>query len=331
MEFRKFGNTDITVSAIGIGGMDYRVPNAAGTDGWGEDMVDAINRAIDLGITCFDTAATYGGGDSERMYGRALGARRKDVVLITKCGIGYADRPGALGRDSRRGPVLASIDESLQRLRTDYVDVYLIHLPDLTTPFDETMDALDTVVQQGKARAVGLCNVTMEQVKECQKTRQVDVVQCGYNMFDRRMGREVFPYCEEQGIGVMAFAPLAFGILSGTFTMDTKYRHNDTRAISRPNWDGGIYTDEAYERNLQLVQDLRAVAEKRGKTLPQLALRWVLSNPSVSVAPIGTHTVAEVEENMGVLEWALSGEDMREIDEVFAGYGVDTVPDLPMP
>ena len=314
MEFRKFGNTDITVSAIGIGGMDYRVPNAAGTNGWGEDMVDAINRAIDLGITCFDTAATYGGGDSERMYGRALGARRKDVVLITKCGIGYADRPGALGRDSRRGPVLASIDESLQRLRTDYVDVYLIHLPDLTTPFDESMDALDTVVQQGKARA-----------------RRVDVVQCGYNMFDRRMGREVFPYCEEQGIGVMAFAPLAFGILSGTFTMDTKYRDNDTRAVSRPNWDGGIYTDEAYERNLSLVQDLRAVAEKRGKTLPQLALRWVLSNPSVSVAPIGTHTVAEVEENMGVLEWALSGEDMREIDQVFANYGVDTVPDLPMP
>ena len=331
MEFRRFGNSDITVSAIGIGGMDYRVPNAGGTNGWGDDMVEAINRAIDLGITCFDTAATYGGGDSERMYGRALGARRKDVVLITKCGIGYQGRPESQGRDSRRGPVTASIDESLQRLRTDYVDVYLIHLPDLTTPFEETMDALDTVVKQGKARAVGLCNVTMEQIKECQKTRQVDVVQCGFNMFDRRMGRETFPYCEEQGIGVMAFAPLGFGILSGTFTMDTKYRNNDTRAVSRPEWDGGIYTDEAYERNLRLVEDLTAIAAKRGKTMPQLALRWVLSNSFVSVAPIGTHTVAEVEENMGSLEWALSGEDLREIDEVIAGYGLDTLPDLPMP
>ena len=331
MEYRHFGNTDITVSAIGLGGMDYRVPNAGGTNGYGQDMVEAISRAIDLGITCFDTAATYGGGDSERMYGRALGPRRKDVVLITKCGIGYPGRPESQGRDSRREPVIASIDESLQRLRTDYVDVYLIHLPDVTTPFEETMDALDNVVQQGKARAVGLCNVNMDQIKECQKTRQVDVVQCGFNMFDRRMDREIFPYCQEQGIGVMAFAPLGFGILSGIFTMDTKYRDNDTRAVSRPEWDGGIYTDEAYERNLRLVDDLRAIAAKRGKTMPQLALRWVLSNTAVSVAPIGTHTVAEVEENLGVLEWALSAEDLRQIDEVFASYGVDTQPDLRMP
>ena len=113
--------------------------------------------------------------------------------------------------------------------------------------------------------------------------------------------------------------------------MNTKYRDNDTRAVSRPQWDGGIYTDEAYERNLRLVEDLSAIAAKRGKTMPQLALRWVLSNSFVSVAPIGTHTVAEVEENMGSLEWELSGEDLREIDEVIAGYGLDTLPDLPMP
>ena len=329
MEYRKFGSTDITVSAIGVGGMDYSVPNTAGTGGYGDQMAAAIARAVDRGITCFDTAATYGSGDSERMFGRALGPRRKDVVLVTKCGIGYPDRPQ--GRDSRREAILASIDESLERLQTDYVDVLLIHLPDVNTPFEETMGALDSVVQQGKARAIGLCNLTLDQLKECQKTRRVDVVQHGYNIFDRRRELDIYPYCRQQGIGVMAFAPLAFGVLSGTFTMDTKFRDNDTRAVSRPSWDGGIYAEEFYDRTLRMVEDLKAIVANRGKTMPQLALRWVLSNPAVSVAPIGTQNVQELEENLGVLDWALSGEDLRQIDEVFARYGVDTHPALALP
>lgn len=138
-------------------------------------MAAAVNRAVDLGITCFDTEKGYGYGKSEAMLGRALGPRRKDVVVVTKCGTHYEDRPK--GRDSRRHVILASVDQSLERLHTDYIDVLLVHAPDVTTPFEETMGALDTVVQQGKVRAVGVFNFTLDQIKECEETREFDVVQ----------------------------------------------------------------------------------------------------------------------------------------------------------
>ena len=323
MEYRKFGPTDITVSALGFGCWEV-----GGT--YGEQMSAAIPRAIEQGITCFDTAALYGEGDSERMLGKALGSRRKDVVVVTKCGIGYENRPQ--GRDSRRESILALVDQSLQNLQTDYVDVLLVHLPDLNTPLAETMGALDSVVQQGKARAVGISNFTLDQIKECGTTRRVDVVQHGFNMFDRRMEQATFPYCQQQGIGVMVYGALAFGLLSGTFPAPTESGENDIRAVSRPNWDGGrIFAEEHLRQNLQLVEDLKPIAENRGKTMPQLALRWVMSNPAVSVALVGITNVRELEENLGVLDWAVSGEDMRQIDEVFTRYGVDTHPDLVLP
>ena len=213
-------------------------------------------------------------------------------------------------------------------MQTDYIDVLLIHFPDKNTPFEETMRALDTVLQQGKVRAVGVSNFTLDQLKECQATLRIDVVQYHFNMFDRRMEQEIFPYCQQQGIGVMVWGPLGVGLLSGTFTADTKFADHDYRGRSggSPGVDGGMFAAEHWQRNLRLVDDLKPIAESRGKTMPQLALRWVLSNPAVSVALVGTLNNQELEENLGVLDWALSGEDMRQIDEVFAKYGVDTYP-----
>ena len=218
MEYRKFGPTDMTVSALGFGGEDdSRLGHP-----WGEEFIDhmtpIVNRAIDRGITCFDTAPTYGRGDSERILGRALGPRRKDVVVVTKCGS---------GRDGRRDFILASVDQSLQRMQTDYIDALLVHLPDVNTPFEETMGALDSMVQQGKVRAVGVSNFTLDQLKECHAIRPIHVVQYYLSMFDRRMEQEIFPYCQQQGIGVMVSAPLGVGLLTGTFTEDTKFGDND--------------------------------------------------------------------------------------------------------
>ena len=321
MEYRSLGPTDLTVSALGVSCYD-----APGGD-YGDHMVAAVNRAIDLGITCFDTGPNYGSGASESMLGRALGARRKDVVLVTKCGFGYGNRPQ--GRDSRRESIFALLDQSLRRLQTDYVDALLVQLPDETTPFEETMHALDSVVQQGKARAVGVCNFTLDQLKECETVRRIDAVQYVLNMFDRRKEREILPYCRQQGMGVMVWASMAFGLLSGTFTPDIKFPDYDwRRGGGFPEFDGGIFVEENLPRNVRLVDDLKPIAERRGKTIPQLALRWVLSNPAVSVALVGTYNVQELEENLGVLGWALSGEDMRQIDEVFARHSVDTHPDI---
>ena len=319
MEFRKLGQTDITVSALGIGCWD-----AAGV-GYGDQMTAAVHRALDLGITCIDTAPAYNKGDSERLLGRALGPRRKDVVVVTKCGMGYADRPPK-GRDSRRESILASVEESLRNLQTDYVDVLMPHWPDTDTPFEETMHALDSLVQQGKVRVVGVSNFTLDQIKECMATRRVDVGQYVLNMFDRRMEKEIFPYCQQQGMGVMVWGPLGSGVLGGTYTADTKFGDRDWRGRGIREFDVGVYAD--LPRSVRIVDDLKPIAASRGKTMAQLALRWVLSNPAVSVAIPGTLNVQELEENLGVMEWALSGEDMRQIDEVFAKHGVDRYPDV---
>lgn len=319
MEYRKFGPTDITVSAIGFGCWEVsRV--------YTEEMAAAIPLAVDRGITCFDTAAVYGDRESERMLGKALGSRRKDVVVVTKCGAGYANRPPK-GRDGRREAVVASLEESLRNLQTDYVDVLMPHWPDTDTPFEETMLAMDSLVQQGKVRAVGLSNFSMGQIKECEAARRVDVLQHSYHMFDRRPETAIYPYCEQQGIGVMAWGSLANGILGGTFTAETKLPEGDWRGNAIPEYGAGMYAD--IPRTVRLIDDLKVIAQKRGKTMAQLALRWVLANPTVSVALVGITNAAELEENLGALDWALSGEDLREVDEVFARHGVDTRPDLP--
>lgn len=321
MEYRKFGPTDLTVSALGFGCYD-----AAG-GGYGNRMAAAVNGALDLGVTCFYTAYAYGNGESERMLGKALGPRRKDAVVVTKCGVNYPNRPN--GRDSRRDAILASVGQSLQRLQTDYLDVLLIHLPDVNTPFDETMGALDTAVRQGKVRAVGVFSFSLEQLKECEKARPVDVIQYIYHMFDRRAEQEILPHCRKQGVGVMAHASMAFGILAGAYTEDHKFGANDFRGASgNSDMVVAIYDKEAFPRNVRLVNDVKLIAESRGKTVAQLALRWVLSNPAISVALAGTLNTDQLEENIGALDWALSAEDMRRIDDVFTKYGVNTNPPM---
>src|SRR3954454_5938678 len=199
MELRPFGTTGIDVGAVGYGCWEIG-------GGYGDieeaEFERAVGRALDLGVNCFDTAEGYGMGAWERALAKALGKRRDEAVIVTKFGMNYRDKPNL--RDSSRARVFASIDKSLQNLGTDYVDVYLVHWPDRETPFEETMTALDEVVQQGKVRFIGLSNFTRAEIEECMRTRRVDVVQYGWNMFDRRMDREVLPYCAEHGIGFMA-------------------------------------------------------------------------------------------------------------------------------
>ena len=165
-----------------------------------------------------------------------------------------------------------------------------------------------------------MCPISpLDQLKKCEATRRVDVVQYDLNMFDRRIEQEILPYCQQQGIGVMTYGSMGFGLLSGTFTADTKFADNDYRGTGgSPGYDAGILAKEHWQRNLRLVEDLKPIAESRGKTLAQLSLRWVLSNPTVGVALVGTLSDQELEENLGVVAWELSGEDMRHIDEVFA-------------
>jgi len=320
MEYRPFGQTGQDVSAIGFGCWEL-----GGSYGHFDEneVIRAVHRALDVGINCFDTAEGYGMGQSEELLARALGPRRQDIILVTKFGIMHPDREK--GRDSRRSQALAAIERSLTFLNTDYVDVLLVHWPDVHTPFEETMRALEEIVQSGKARFVGVSNFRVEQLQECMQTRRVDVAQYGYHMFDRRMEREIFPYCREHNIGMMAYGSLAHGLLTGAFTPDTTFEETDWR--SRGGAFGlKLFAPENFGTNLAVVEELKAIAQRHGKSMPHLALRWVLENPTVSVGLVGFRKPEEVDASLGALDWSLSQADKDEIDAIFQKHGVDVAP-----
>ena len=327
MEHRPFGRTGLDVSAVGFGCWEV---------GGGYGQVDeaafgpAVNRALDLGVNCFDTAEGYGMGASEEALGRALGSRRDEAVIVTKFGMNYKDMPNL--RDSSADRVRASIDKSLKNLGTDWVDVYMIHWPDRNTPFAETMGALQELVDAGKIRAVGVSNFQLAEIEACAETRPVDVVQYGYNMFDRRMETEILPYCQEHGIGFMGYGSLAFGLLTGTFTEDHDFGTADWR--SRQGKMGAIkmfaalFGEETFPNNVRAVEELKGIAARYDKSLPQFALAWAVAHPGVSTALVGCRNVDELEDNVGAVGWSISDDDLAEIDAIFDRYGVDTTPDF---
>jgi aryl-alcohol dehydrogenase-like predicted oxidoreductase len=325
MEYRQFGHTDLKVSAIGFGCWEI-----SGTYGPIDTIQfnHAVHRALDAGINCFDTAEAYGMGISEQALASALGSRRRDVCLVTKVGVGYPEAPNR--RDSSRARIMASIEQSLRNLNTDHVDVYLVHWPDPNTPFDETMRALDHIVQQGKARHVGVSNFRPGQLEACMKLRRLDVVQYGWNMFDRRMQREIFPWCTANGIGVMAYGSLAYGMLAGAFHADMQFDENDWRskrgALGGLNLFRTMFGPDYFARNLRAVEDLKALAAKYDKTLPQFALQWALSHPAIHTSLVGFRRPEEVDENLGALGFSISRDDMTAIDTIFARNDTVTEP-----
>ena len=320
MRFRPFGRTGLKVSALGFGCW----PMAGDRYGAIEDdeAVKAIHRALDRGVTCVDTAPAYGGGHSEEVVARALEKRRRDVILVTKCGV-KPPPPGQLGpiRDASRGNILREVDASLKRLRTDWVDALLVHWPDAATPFEDTMRALDEVVSSGRARFVGVSNFTGAMIAECLRTRRVDVSQVGYHMFDRRQEGETFPLCRQHGIGVMGYGSLGHGLLTGAFTSSTTFGE------AARDWRGGgvafgqpIFRGDNFRTNVAVVEGIRReVAEPRGVPVSQIALAWVLGHPAISTALVGARTPAEVDANDAGAEIDLTPDERATIERILAG------------
>ena len=310
---RAFGRAGLEVSPITLGSW----PMSGDRYGRIEDSeaVRTIHAALDQGITSFDTAPAYGAGHAEQTLGAALVGRRDQTVITTKCGI-VPSPTGQPGRNASRASILGEIDDSLRRLRTDHVDVYLVHWPDPNTPLEETMGVMDEIQRAGKTRLVGVSNFDVPLLEACRKLRPIDVLQVGYNLFDRRMEREVFPYCREHGIGVMAYGSLAYGLLTGGFSEDTTFEPADWRsngvAFGQP-----ILRADNFRHNVRLVDRLRdEVARPKGLTVAQLALAWVVRNPSVTTAMVGARVPAEIEENVGAARVELSDADVAEIESI---------------
>ena len=326
MEQRRIGDTDLVCSALGFGTWEMST-NAYGAIDV-KEAGDAVAAAIDAGITLFDTAEVYGPYHSEELLAKALGPRRNQIVLVTKVGFAYDDQNKNLGRNSKYEHVIERTEGCLRRLGTDVIDLMLIHWPDHNTPFEETMRALEQLQADGKIRHYGVSNFTVEMMEECNRHGHIAANQVGYHMFDRRMEASVLPYCRDHQVGYMAYGTLGFGLLSGAFTPDTTFVDWDWRSRGKA-FELPLFEREHFLKELRVAERLKAVAARHGKSLPQLAIAWVLGNPAVSVALVGMRNSRELAENVAATDWRLSDEDRAEIDRVFADEGVPTHVDTP--
>ena len=314
MRYLRLGDTGLQVSAVTLGCMSWGDPGRGGHP-WvlGEDFArDTIRDALEAGINFFDTANVYSGGSSEEFTGRALwaAADREDVVLATK--VFQRMRPGPNGAGLSRKAIMAEIDASLRRLGTEYVDLYQIHRWDHDTPIEETMQALHDVVQAGKARYLGASSMYAWQFAKAQHvadlggwTRFVSM-QDHYNLLYREEEREMLPLCQDMGVGVIPWSPLARGRL--TRDWDTGTSRTETDELG-----GALYRDE----DKAIVDQVKTVAEKRGVPRAQVALAWLMARPAVTSPIIGVTKPEHLSDAVAAVDLELTE---AEIDELGAGY-----------
>ena len=323
MENRRFGNSDLSCSALGFGTWEMSTTQYGAID-VGEAS-RAVHGAIDAGITLFDTAEQYGPYHSEALLGNALGPRRKEVVVVTKIGWHLADEPEPhiIGRNSRYDWLMSRIEGCLRRLQTDWIDLLLIHWPDHDTPYTEPMRALEDLKAAGKIRYYGVSNYAPAWMDVCEQVGHLTTNQIGYNMLDRRVEHAVLPYCAEHEIGFMSYGTLCYGLLTGAFTPDTKFSDGDWR---RNNTAFGLslFERENFLRELRLVERLKIFAADHGKTVAQLAIAWALSHPAVTVGLVGMRNTKELMENVAAVDWKLTEADKVDIDRLFEEEGVPT-------
>jgi aryl-alcohol dehydrogenase-like predicted oxidoreductase len=309
----RLGQTDLQVSVIGFGtwafGGDWGAPDV-------QETKDAIHHARDLGINLFDTAQGYGFGAAEQLLGQALRerTRREDVVIATKGGLRMdGDR---LLRDASKDWLRQGVESSLRNLGTDYIDIYQVHWPDPRTPAEETAEALEELVVEGKIRHAGVSNYDVDQIQAASRFGRVQTLQPPYHLFRKDIEDAVLPYTAQHDIGVLVYGPLAHGLLSGRMSESTTFDPDDWRNKS-PD-----FTGETFRRNLAVVERLRRFAQERDISLPQLAVAWTLSNPAVHVAIVGARRPSPLDGTAPAAVVELAEADRREIDEIL----IDAVP-----
>jgi len=311
MDVRTIGNSGLKVSAIGLGCNNF---------GWQIDKETSrlvVDKALDMGITHFDTADVYGDGSaensSEAMLGELLGKHRKDVVIATKFGMKTMDiSDGLLG--ASRNHIMRAVEDSLKRLRTDWIDLYYLHQPDPTTPMEETLRALDDLVQQGKIRAAACSNLPAEGASDADKTatalnlKGFVASQSEYNLVARGVEADLIPALDQAGMGLIPYFPLASGLLTGKYTKGAA-NSTDTRFGRTPMMEA-YYGSDA---NWAMVDTLAAYAADHGRSLIELAFAWLLAKPAVSSVIAGATKPEQVESNAST-SWALTPAQVAEVD-----------------
>ncbi|MFT4416776.1 aldo/keto reductase [Fredinandcohnia humi] len=309
MKYTTLKKSDIEVSVIGLG------TNAVGGHNLfqklnEENGKELVREALNIGVTFFDTADIYGFGRSEELVGEVLkDIKRDDFVIATKGGQHWFEN-GSIKVDNHPDYLREAVDKSLYRLQLDYVDLYYLHFPDTETPFAESIGELARLKEEGKIRAIGVSNVSLEQLKEANVHGNISVLQSPYHMLDRSAETELLPYCVENNISFIPYGPLAFGLLGGTFTQDFKFDTHDWRQ-SLP-----LFQSKQFHQTLEIVNKLKQFASQKNTTLPNLALAWLLAQEGVDAVIPGGKRKERILENSQAIEIILSKEELNIINHI---------------
>ncbi len=325
MEYRSLGYSDFQVSVITFGSW------AAGSWMWGrterKDAIEAIRAAYHLGVTSIDTAPIYGQGDSEEIVGEAIkDIPRHEVQILTKYGMRWDMKKGNFyfkskdnnGKDidiyryAGRESIMQECENSLRRLKTDYIDLYQIHWPDPTTPLSETFEAIDRLIGQGKIRCAGVCNYDVALMSEAEKTVSLVSNQIPFSMVNRGVEKEVIPYCIKHHKAILAYSPLERGLLTGKIEPGHHFVEGDHRSE--------YFTPENIVRTDEMLKKLKPLAAEKGATLAQLVLRWTIDHPGITIALVGARNAAQAIENAKAVNVKLTKEDIAFIDNAVAEW-----------
>lgn len=324
MRFKRVGVIPDDISAVGFGCWA-----TGGGDIWNDttdqDSIKAIQMAIDLGVNFFDVAPVYGFGHAETVLGQALGGRRLEVLIASKCGLVWDDSKNVTLNLSPES-LFQEIDDSLRRLNTDYIDIYQMHWPDPDTPIEVTMGALEKIKDSGKIRHIGVSNFSLELTKAAAAVGEIASHQGLYNMLERnptsyhniplsyRTEDEILPYCQENGIAFLPYSPLFQGLLTGKFKPSDNFDDQDVRS-ENPKLSG-----ESFSTYFEIAEKLKGFAREIGKPLTQVVINWLIEQDAVTSVICGAQNVDHVEENVGSVDWALTQEIMERIEAILAPY-----------
>ncbi len=321
MEYRKLGNTDLELSVITFGSW------AAGGWMWGgsdeKEAINAIKASYEAGVSSIDTAPIYGQGHSEVIVGKAIkDINRQNVKILTKFGMRWDENKGDFafkskdnnGRDidiykyASRESIIKECEDSLRRLGTDYIDLYQIHWPDITTPIEESMEAVQKLIDDGKVRYAGVCNYNVEQMKEARKYIHLASNQVPYSMVKRGIEDEVIPYTLTHDMGILAYSPLERGLLTGKMKAGHLFAEGDHRANLHYFKDENLATISVF------LEKIKPLADERNMKVSQLVLRWTLDQPGITIALVGARNAAQAIENAKAADIQLSKEEIHEIN-----------------
>ena len=323
MQTRKLGNSDITVSAVGLGCMSM-TPFYGNAEDIDESRA-TLRRAVELGVSFFDTAIAYGNGDNEEILGSVLKDHLDSVTLATKFGV-YM-KPGSVGYSGDPEYCHQCCNASLHRLKTDVIDLWYFHRVDPQVPAEETIGAMSRMVEAGKVRALGICEVSPATLRKIHAVHPISALQSEYSLWTRGPEGDVLDTCRELGISLIPYSPLGRGFFTGTVTSQSDLRENDRRTMF-PR-----FSEENLKDNLPLLEVIKGIAESKDCTMGQVAIAWVLAQGDDIIPIPGTRRRKYLEENAGAADVVLDTDDLAKLDQTFPADAArgQRLPDAQMP